>query len=102
MRISDWSSDVCSSDLLKRLSLSHIKMLDELVAYIHSNGSRTVRSDLVYLERSQALMDEIRLVVDRIVVDTQRQNQAKRQLLQKQMLIKHGGATCWYRGCQYV
>ncbi|MBA4163817.1 MAG: hypothetical protein C0510_04160 [Erythrobacter sp.] len=72
---------------LKRLSLSHIKMLDELVAYVHSNGSRTVRSDLVFFERDQALMDEIRLVVDRIVVDTQRQNQAMRQILQKQMLI---------------
>lgn len=76
-----------SFEQLKRLSLDRIKVSDELVASILTSGSRTVLGDLVYLERGKALMDEIQRVVDRVIVDVQRQNQTRRQMLQKQISL---------------
>src|SRR3546814_6130373 len=45
MRISDWSSDVCSSDLAKSAVLEHAERRGELVQFGHAVGARALEAD---------------------------------------------------------
>src|SRR3546814_3482817 len=45
MRISDWSSDVCSSDLAKAGVMVHAERRGELVQFGHAVGARALEAD---------------------------------------------------------
>src|SRR3546814_9542468 len=55
MRISDWSSDVCSSDLLRKAKLNDLANIDDGPAFI--DGPILVENALVFENRNR-LLDE--------------------------------------------
>src|SRR3546814_8935709 len=85
MRISDWSSDVCSSDLLHHLAemrcADRLALADEAAAHVH----RMLAGDL-----GDALVDQAPALADR----------AHLQFLIYLQPI--GRASCRERVCQYV
>src|SRR3546814_14267911 len=97
MRISDWSSDVCSSDLLKqvlpvevlRQERDVVFMIDDLVAL--QQAIREARAEPT-AERRQAIIDRIDLF-ERRVHDMGETYSFRDQIVR---------ASCRERVCQYV
>src|SRR3546814_18267044 len=85
MRISDWSSDVCSSDLVEAYAAGRV----EAVITFASEGPALEASGARRIFDSRQLPGEI---VDVLVVDRQRVN-PEQQI---------GRASCRERVCQYV
>src|SRR3546814_1736240 len=95
MRISDWSSDVCSSDLFRKLSTIRVEG-DSMVPTLadgdeilvdRSDAGERVRDGIYVLRMDEAL------IVKRLSV-----NPAARSV----SIRKIGRASCRDRACQYV
>src|SRR3546814_6954680 len=54
MRISDWSSDVCSSDLLMPWFVGFAGLMSSLFLYLIARGAARWRQQAVLLERAQS------------------------------------------------
>src|SRR3546814_18018849 len=79
MRISDWSSDVCSSDLGKRLPIRQSKIVVQFRGVPHS----------IFETRGTALKP------NRLIIRLQPEESIS-------LLMKLGRASCRERGCQDV
>src|SRR3546814_9554403 len=63
MRISDWSSDVCSSDLLRQRAIGAAAVLHQLALADHRHealGQRLLLRELAELERADQLIERQR------------------------------------------
>src|SRR3546814_11014858 len=100
MRISDWSSDVCSSDLQAPLhagrearttTTAQVRILD---ARLQVGGSQVLD------RRAQADVAAARLIGAQIL--RRGDIHARGQRLDQQVLFEIGRASCRERVCQYV
>src|SRR3546814_9550671 len=97
MRISDWSSDVCSSDLLK---------LDQqtiITALLHD----TVEDTLATIGEIEKLFGpDVARLVDGVTklskIEAMTESERAAENLRKFLLAKIGRASCRERVCQYV
>src|SRR3546814_2774711 len=90
MRISDWSSDVCSSDLLQELRIAALKAIDK---FDPSRGTRL--ATVMDFHLNGAYWDYVR-TNRRIMVVPQ-------SVVLKKIEIKQiGRASCRERVCKYV
>src|SRR3546814_19557575 len=115
MRISDWSSDVCSSDLLRHGALEQItrdhSLLEEMIArghYSREDAQRLVRKNIV--TRALGVENEVQVDVieDTVEVDdilllcsdglTDRVDD---ETIGLTLQRKIGRASLGERGCQY-
>src|SRR3546814_14329033 len=99
MRISDWSSDVCSSDLRPALAaaLDYIREGDTLIVTKLDRLARSV-ADLVAI--TEALRDKgVGLRVLSLNLDTATPTG---KLMLNLLGSKHGRASCREQVCQYV
>src|SRR3546814_15090977 len=100
MRISDWSSDVCSSDLLERLQLQ-LDIVGEIILRRQVDIGRA--ADL-------AIGAAVRLVIARAVAKIGAQREAPffepqrsaRGPFRQPDQVEIGRASCRERVCQYV
>src|SRR3546814_6459448 len=99
MRISDWSSDVCSSDLQQLLADGHATGNH---TFHHLNGWNT--PDEEYLRDIQQCRDLVRSNLFRPPYGRIRKSQIVklRQSDNSMRLVKIGRASCRERVCQYV
>src|SRR3546814_15287648 len=110
MRISDWSSDVCSSDLALALSedlppasrerlqglVAHIRELDELVLELLSYSRLQNPEHLP--ERVEVALDEF---IDSILGSVDEDLAAPDVVIDVLLHGKIGRASCRESGCQY-
>src|SRR3546814_18810930 len=104
MRISDWSSDVCSSDLLDANAFQHVPYLDNQIATrgydIVPVGNTIVTPIGAYSNKVKSL-DELATGA-RVGIPNDPTNGGRALLLfQAEGLIQIGRASCRERGCQY-
>src|SRR3546814_19069737 len=102
MRISDWSSDVCSSDLDERIDLALDLVIDALacvkghaaaVAGLHFAGDATgVIGGIEPLDRPRARFRGQNVAPDGLDIAAQRRPETP----------QNGRASCRERVCQYV
>src|SRR3546814_17005309 len=79
MRISDWSSDVCSSDLEREVDLEELLVVAALL----------VRHDVVH-QRMDLLVDQRRDVdAAHVAVDADRRRRARRQMQVRCLVLDH-------------
>src|SRR3546814_5513562 len=96
MRISDWSSDVCSSDLAKSAVLEHAERRGELVQFGHAVGARALEADdddhvaiefaglegilhlLLIAEHARGRLDRPAILLDRADLDARAADIARR------------------------
>src|SRR3546814_15212644 len=103
MRISDWSSDVCSSDLLEVHDVAdHVELVGDPVAAMHVAG---LAGDVEGLAAGVALAERDRL--GRRLAGVQQAAELQAGLQADGHLGLHvgaqiGRASCRVRGCQYV
>src|SRR3546814_15840304 len=114
MRISDWSSDVCSSDLISPSAISyHVKALEEHLGVTLfervGNGVALTRAGRKYLNMVQAALGQIEeagsflsdageeTLTIRVAISF-----LERWLLPNLPDFKIGRASCRERVCQYV
>src|SRR3546814_20272866 len=111
MRISDWSSDVCSSDLYEDRAWRLTLFGDEVEA-IHEfdplTGDKTAALDVIkvyanshYVTPRPTLQQAAKLIKQDLKVQLDLFNQ-QGKLLEAQRLEQIGRASCRERVCQYV
>src|SRR3546814_12185625 len=99
MRISDWSSDVCSSDLLAEVLAEEVVQAAILVG---EDGDRRIvahRADRLLLVLDHRMQDQLQILhrpADRDLTA------AQRIPCQRPRLVEIGRASCRERVCQYV
>src|SRR3546814_16029468 len=104
MRISDWSSDVCSSDLLDGAGCPRLA-IDRVKAHIGGGGRRMLALSLAEAGRDEAGLDALyermlAFYADNIAVEKHAFDgclAALDTLAQREI----GRASCKARGCQY-
>src|SRR3546814_2919743 len=97
MRISDWSSDVCSSDLAQRLIFQH--GVGEQVKLVLMTLQYFLRPRIALLDQpANFLVDQLRRLVRHVDALALRIAEEGFALL----LLKIGRASCRERVCQYV
>src|SRR3546814_4377311 len=94
LRISDWSSDVCSSDLWQRHQLALDHLIAERYRPAHPQALLLRSSDLV----ADALPGDFALELGKRQQDVQRQPPHAGSRVECQI----GRASCRERVCQYV
>src|SRR3546814_10309536 len=101
MRISDWSSDVCSSDLLVGLAEPREQQVERLAVVIDNSvlsypGIDPFRRVAdAYPQAASVVINPKTIVVQMLAGNRRDLNQATNQ-------TKIGRASCRERGCQYV
>src|SRR3546814_20257592 len=100
MRISDWSSDVCSSDLVARADTRRVETLD---ARQHGLDKRQRHAEPLR-EIGEVGAQIARLVDQRDNLFGDHRLDAREAFadLRQQMLVAIGRASCRERVCQYV
>src|SRR3546814_12351432 len=99
MRISDWSSDVCSSDLDNELDLQSSRLSIWHTAWMLDQGSRgNLESSMSKVFVSEAVWR----VVDRCVQMLGGQGVTSETIVMRVFKDKIGRASCRERVCQYV
>src|SRR3546814_17205006 len=113
MRISDWSSDVCSSDLLAERDLGHVLALVLGDPFLGDRLERVVLLDLGFRQRDLLLMRGVEPRRDqpaRLLTPAARVCQAdlgpgpegQRAVFLEIAIIEIGRASCREREWQYV
>src|SRR3546814_5406915 len=97
MRISDWSSDVCSSDLTRSLD-EQIKGIKQLVA----EHELRIRNGMLAYERLQVLRSGDKSAEAIAAFNEVKQDLGYGLLLKKYTADEIGRASCRERVCQYV
>src|SRR3546814_17286345 len=102
MRISDWSSDVCSSDLIR-------EEFSDMAQHARTDRSASARKDDVIQIRAAA---ELKAMLSRaaslrgqklsefMLASARRETEAT--ILDQRTFFQFGGASCRERVCQYV
>src|SRR3546814_8790620 len=90
MRISDWSSDVCSSDLQRTLCIIHVQVEE----FGNLGVAPHVRGDQRNIEHAQGRQDP------RILIDEARRR--KPDVAENVPAVEIGRASCRERVCQHV
>src|SRR3546814_15365698 len=99
MRISDWSSDVCSSDLLRRMSRRKRGNYDKKMCFVYGlqDGFGAIR----YVGQTRCSLDRrLRLHLRDCDKSNSPVNQWLRGALNVEIFMKIGRASCRERVCQ--
>src|SRR3546814_4832290 len=89
MRISDWSSDVCSSDLPRVINARHFERIKALVEDARAKGAKIVMGGEFRAE-------------DRYIAPTLITNTTPDMKIMQEEIFEIGRASCRERVCQYV
>src|SRR3546814_5861889 len=110
MRISDWSSDVCSSDLLSNAQQEKLQLFNDRVRTLHQslvNKSKSIQEQQSLLANNDIILIP---VVVHILWNTAAENLSNTQIQSqidvlnedfRRLNTENGRASCRERGCQY-
>src|SRR3546814_14029997 len=102
MRISDWSSDVCSSDLIVGDARTVLRQLGEsLDGRIDPKRYEGWRTRLAEINREKQSAQEARLSNEQVPIDPLRLSKEVRDFMDRDA-IQIGNAPCRERVLQYV
>src|SRR3546814_19351158 len=103
MRISDWSSDVCSSDLLtQRIRIGQRRRHDDLADDLNANEAQPLAHERLLELQLDTLPDTIRTVVIGARVDEDGALIAQQRQVPSRARPEIGGASGRERVCKYV
>src|SRR3546814_17158982 len=104
MRISDWSSDVCSSDLLPQVGVTMRRLIPGVMAVFLLGAGIAAAQPAA--ETSQAWYDAIQQHIRQAIyypLDPARRGQPlERGTVKLKIMVEIGRASCRDRVCQYV
>src|SRR3546814_15164018 len=101
MRISDWSSDVCSSDLLQRLLATVVPLHRRRASRSVRKGRQTGAEQRVHRRRSDRRLSAFQLRAARSRPLLSRWFRRRRKMV-RTIFLEIGRASCRVRVCQYV
>src|SRR3546814_14518626 len=108
MRISDWSSDVCSSDLLVAgAKRPHEITVDQIYAVIQQGSRTTINDELKLWKDERTKIDALSADLPPAMADAMRSlwvaavEQGARAFTEQREAMEIGSAPCRERGCRY-